>query len=410
MKTSKWIGPLLAWLAAGFMLIPPALAGANGREPADVAKPAIPQGTPVVPPPYLLAAEDGISISVINFSNLSTQLIVPPDGKITVPLLEPISVTGKTTEQVAELLTEKWRKFVINPSVTVSLTSKRHESILFYGFCAKTGPMEYRPDLHLITALAEAGGPSPLGDLSRVTITHKSGLKQTLDLTHPETKTGTESDLVLDVGDIVFIPERRNLILITGEVNAPGPIEHREGMTVLEALKTAGGIHMETADLGGATLTHAGKSSPLDLDALLRKGDLNVNATLQPGDSITVPEIRNRTYVFGAVGRAGFYNFKPGDRLLDALTGVGGPQQQADLGKVHIIHINKEKAVTGVEQVDLNKFLKDKKADLKYNVALGPGDVVFVPDRKKGFSLNDLFGILTGASLLRNASALFTGH
>src|SRR5207244_1376450 len=93
--------------------------------------PAQPVRRPI-PAPYQLAAEDQIAITVINFTNLSIpSLIVPPDGKIAVPLLEPIDVIGKTTDELARLLTEKWRKYVINPSVTVSLMAKRKENILF---------------------------------------------------------------------------------------------------------------------------------------------------------------------------------------------------------------------------------------------------------------------------------------
>src|SRR5258708_628273 len=104
----------------------------------------------VIQAPYQLAAEDGISINVINFSNLShPSLVVPPDGKITVPLLDPIDVVGKTTDELARLLTERWKKYVINPSVTVTLTTKRKENVLFFGFISRPGTVEYRPTLHL---------------------------------------------------------------------------------------------------------------------------------------------------------------------------------------------------------------------------------------------------------------------
>jgi polysaccharide export outer membrane protein len=365
---------------------------------------SMPTAGPLVPAPYLLAADDALSITVINFANLSTMVVVPPDGNITVPLLDPLPITGMTTVEVAQLLRDKWKRFVINPSVSVTLTQKRRQSVVFYGQVTRVGPAEYRAGLHLIEALAEAGGTPTSADLNHVVVTHGSGQKQVLDLSHPEKLRGTERDVPLQVGDIVFVPEKHTQVSVVGEVYSPGSLEYKEGMTVLEALKGAGGVRLESADLSGATLTHDGTAKPLNLDDLLRHGDTRLNTHLEPGDSLLIPEIRNRTYVFGAVGKAGFYNFKPGDRILDAMTGVGGPTPQADLSCIHIIHIKPDKTVAGVEQVDLNKFLKAKKADLKYNVALGPGDVLYVPERKKSFSLTDLFGVLSGFSLLRSLS------
>ena len=375
---------------------------AAGDVPAVAVQTGAPSPAPSVPTPYLLAADDALSITVINFANLSATVVIPPDGNITLPLLDPLPVTGLTTGEVAQLLKDKWKRYVINPSVSVTLTQKRRQSVVFYGQVARVGPAEYRSGLHLIEALAEAGGTPPAADLNHVVVTHSSGQKQVLDLGHPEKLRGTESDVLLQVGDIVFVPEKHTQVSVVGEVNSPGSLEYKEGMTVLDALKGAGGVRLETADLAGASLTHQGAAKPFNLSDLLSKGDMRLNAVLEPGDSLLIPEIRNRTYVFGAVGRAGFYNFKPGDRILDAMTGVGGPSPQADLTRVHVIHIKPDKTVAGVEQVDLNKFLKDKKPDLKYNVALGPGDVLFVPERKKGYSLTDLFGVLSGFSLLRS--------
>lgn len=359
------------------------------------------------PPPYLLAGDDVIGIAVVNFPNLSSQLVIPPDGKVTVPLLEPFSVLGKTTDEVAKLLTEKWKKYVINPSVSVSLTTRRKENVLLYGFVLRAGTVEYKAGKRITEALAEVGGAPLQGDLSQVTLTRKSGTKLTLDLSHPEKKSGTDVDVVLEAGDVIYVPERRTQISVVGEVNRPGSFDYKEDMTVLDALQQAGGIK-ETADLGAARLAKDGKDGPLDLDALLRHGDMVMNVRLAAGDRLVIPEIRNRTYVFGAVGRPGFYIFKPNDRILDALNGVGGPLADADIGKINVIHINKDKTKADVKQVDLNRFLK--KGDLKFNEPLDAGDVLYVPYKKKAFQIQDLFGILSGFSLIDSTARLFSGH
>src|SRR5262249_11271365 len=154
--------------------------------------------------------------------------------------------------------------------------------------------------------------------------TRKSGEKQTLNLSRPETRGGTDVDIQLQAGDVIYVPERRTQITVVGEVNKAGSFDYKDDMTVMDAIGLAGGVRPETADYNAATLIHDGKESKLDLDALLRKGDLAQNIRLVAGDRIMVPEFKNRTYTFGAVAKSGYYPFKEGDRVMDALNASGG--------------------------------------------------------------------------------------
>lgn len=70
---------------------------------------------------YLLAPDDIVSVTVVNFPNLSTQATVLPDGTISVPILGSVKASGKTTEELAQYLAKEWDRFVVRPSVTVSV-------------------------------------------------------------------------------------------------------------------------------------------------------------------------------------------------------------------------------------------------------------------------------------------------
>ncbi|HZT44233.1 MAG TPA: SLBB domain-containing protein [Chthonomonadaceae bacterium] len=388
------------------LIVLTALALGAPLQAQEIKQPTPGPAAKVTPAPYLLAADDTIGITVVNFPNLSIpSLVIPPDGKISVPLLDPFSVTGMTQQEVTQALVDKWRRYVINPSVSVALLHKRPENVLFYGYVTHIGTQEYRNDLHLLEALAGAGGAMQDGDLSKVTVTHKSGEKQMLDLSHPETKGGSQADILLEAGDVIYVPEKRDQFSVLGEVEKPGSFDYKENMTVLDALTAVGGVK-ETADLDAASLIHEGKESKIDLEGLLRHGDMSVNVKLASGDRLMVPEIRNRTYVYGAVGRPGWYTFKPGDRVLDALNGCGGPAHDGNLAKINVIHIDKAKNTAIVQTVDIDKFLK--KGDMKANIALEPGDVLFVPDKKHAFSFSDILGVLSGLSLVGGAARIFT--
>jgi len=349
---------------------------------------------------YVLGSEDVIRISVINFPNLSTQLTIPPDGVISVPLLKPFSVLGKTTAEVAKYLTEQWDMYAVNPSVDVALTQRRRESLFIYGFIVRPGTFEFKDKKRVLEVIAEAGGFTPLADWKRVTVTHKSGVKQSLDLTPPETKSRTDVDIELEVGDVIYIPERRLQISVLGEVIRPGSMDYKEEMTVLDAMAIVGGVREDTADLEGARLTHAGKERPLNMRALLRDADLSQNIKLAPGDSLLIPEIRSRVYVYGAVNRQGYYIFKQGDRILDALNGMGGPNPNGNIKEIYVLQVDKVTKTRRSQQIDLEKLLKGKDKEFKQNLVLSAGDILYIPDKKRPFQIQEAFGLLTGFATL----------
>lgn len=376
--------------------------------PPSVASPSVasplPVGSPSASASYRLGTDDVVSIQVINFPELSVpQITVPPDGRINVPLLGSLPVAGRTTAQVAQTLTTKWNGYVVDPSVTVTLTQKRRESVHVYGFVTHVQTVEYKPDLSLMQALAQAGGAADNGDLAQVTVTHRDGRKQTVNVRDPQAAGGTDQDLTLAPDDVVYVPERHIQITVLGEVVKPGSYNYKDKMTVLDALKNADNVNPETADLANATLLHDGKESRLDLNALLVKGHQEDNVMLAAGDRIFIPTLHNRIYVDGAVNRPGYYAFKPGDRLVDAINGSGGTTAGvSDLAKVSVIRVDKVHNTATPQTVDLFKFLQ--KGEMQSNVLLAPGDAIYVPIKGRHSSpleaLGSVLGLATGFRVL----------
>jgi polysaccharide export outer membrane protein len=84
--------------------------------------------------------------------------------------------------------------------------------------------------------------------------------------------------------------EYRSRVRVTGAVGSPLSLPYRQGMTVLDVVLEAGGPN-DFANLSKAVLYRRdGTRFDLDLDRLLKRGDMSTNYPLQPGDVITVPE------------------------------------------------------------------------------------------------------------------------
>ena len=121
--------------------------------------------------------------------------------------------------------------------VNVSLVQKHPETVILSGYLNHTGTIDYRPDLHLLEALAQMGGALPTADASKAVLKHADGTSQTLDLSHPETKAGTDVDVLLQPGDVLQIPMQEGKVSVTGDgIKQPGSIYYKENLTMLDAI------------------------------------------------------------------------------------------------------------------------------------------------------------------------------
>ncbi len=392
-------------------MIPLALLAALAAAPASAqmmpiapVTPASPARPVTVSPDYKIAEGDVLGVNVVNFPNLSMpQTMVTPGGNISVPLLDQVPVVGMTQDQVKRLLTTKWRKYVHNPAVNVFLTQKHAQVIRLSGSLNHTGSIDYTPDLHVLQALAQMGGALPSADATKAVLQHTDGTQQVLDLSNPESKAGTDVDVLLQPGDTLIIPDQKGKVGIVGEVKNPGNLFYKENLTVLDAINLSGGINPDTADLYNSTLTHNGVTKKIDLYALLHNGDLTANAPLVAGDILTIPELHNRTYVFGDVGRPGYYYYKLGDRILDALNSAQ-VAPDADTGKINLIHTNADKTLSKMVRVNADEFLQH--GNIIGNPEVQPGDSLYIPKKHEQFNANTVLQTLTGVGALANTTYL----
>jgi protein involved in polysaccharide export with SLBB domain len=175
-------------------------------------------------------------------------------------------------------------------------------------------------------------------------------------------------------------------------------------MTVSDALTNAGSV-LPDADLTAGVLTHNGVDTPIDLDALLNRPDSTAPIQLSPGDRLLVPLVK-RTFVFGDVQKAGTFNYKPGDRVSDAMSAaVPGPN--AMLSDVNLVRISKDKNTAVVTHVNYQGYFD--KGIMADNVLLQPGDTLYVRPVKQKFSLAQLGSALQGVNLL-NTGAYMVNH
>ena len=108
-------------------------------------------------PTYVIGPEDVLLVSVWKEPDLTNTLPVRADGMISLPLLNDVQASGLTPMQLADSITEKLKKYISDPHVTVVVTQMNSKRIYVTGEVVHPGAMNLLPDMTVLQALASAG-------------------------------------------------------------------------------------------------------------------------------------------------------------------------------------------------------------------------------------------------------------
>ena len=127
------------------------------KEPAG-AVPLVEKLSNAVSNEYIIGAEDVLDITVWRNPDLSKQLQVRPDGKISMPIIRDIVAVGKTPTQLADEMTVKLKEYVQNPVVAISLNQVNSSNIFLLGEVANPGKYPLKSKTTLLQGITIAGG------------------------------------------------------------------------------------------------------------------------------------------------------------------------------------------------------------------------------------------------------------
>ncbi|MBE0602856.1 MAG: polysaccharide biosynthesis/export family protein [Deltaproteobacteria bacterium] len=115
------------------------------------------QGEPV-DAGYKLGPEDQLRISVWDNKELTLDLVVRPDGKISMPLIQDVVAEGLTAVQLASEIKKKLSSFIVNPEVSVIVLQVNAPKYFLMGYITRPGTYPLRGEISVLQALALAGG------------------------------------------------------------------------------------------------------------------------------------------------------------------------------------------------------------------------------------------------------------
>ncbi len=158
---------------------------------------------------YQIGPGDVLQISVWKEEGMDQQILVRPDGEITFPLVGEVQAGGLTTRMLSGAIVEKLKKYIPNPSVTVSVLQAISNKVYVIGKVNRPGEFAATAYMDVLQALTMAGGLTPYADSDEIKIIRRTegGTKMKL-FDYDEVINGEqlEMNIILKAGDTVVVP------------------------------------------------------------------------------------------------------------------------------------------------------------------------------------------------------------
>lgn len=164
---------------------------------------------PVLDADYTIGSGDGLLIQSYYDTNLKQQVMVRPDGRVSLLLVGEVMAAGKTPTQLGDELTHMYNRVLDRPDLTVSVTSSAGMVVYVGGEVTKPGQVPIKGELTLLESIDDAGGFMNSANKEQVLILRKTpdGHYRTLQQNVDQVLTNQSGELYLQRHDIIFVPK-----------------------------------------------------------------------------------------------------------------------------------------------------------------------------------------------------------
>lgn len=159
---------------------------------------------------YVIGPDDVLSVLFWRDKDMTADVVVRPDGKISLPLINDIQAGGLTPSELCEAVKAVARRYVEDPSVTVVVKQINSRKLFITGQVEKPGPYPMSGPTTVLQLIATAGGLKEFTDGKRILImrTDKAGKQTSYLFNYRQVTEGRnlEQNIQLRPGDTVVVP------------------------------------------------------------------------------------------------------------------------------------------------------------------------------------------------------------
>ncbi len=323
--------------------------------------------SPLVPADYIVGPGDEVLVTLWGSVDADLRLIVDRAGRISIPRVGAIQVSGLKHEELADVVARRVGQVFRNFQSSVSLGQLRGIRVFVTGFVLKPGAYTVNSLSTVVAALLKAGGPSASGSFRDIEVRRGPEVLGRFDLYDLLLRGDRTSDRVLQAGDVVHVGPVGVQVGFIGSVNRPAILELRPGETVGDALRMVGGFSAvaDRTRLAVERLQdrNSGRVAQLDLPR-------DDRSTLGHGDVLrafsavaaALPSLRQnkRVKVEGEVARPAEYVLPEGSSVRDAIRAAGGYMPAAYIFAAELMR----ESVQRTQQENYDRALRDLETDL----------------------------------------------
>jgi polysaccharide export outer membrane protein len=160
---------------------------------------------------YIIGPSDVLAVNVWKDTELTRTVLVRPDGKISLPLVGELEVSGLTARKVQILIAQKLNEYISKPQVTVIVQEVKSRTYIVVGKIAKPGSYELGKPTTVLEAIAIAGGFVEFAKVNKVYVIRRmeDGSRTRLPFDYNKVikgRVGPDENIDLMSGDTIVVP------------------------------------------------------------------------------------------------------------------------------------------------------------------------------------------------------------
>ena len=304
----------------------------------------------LIPADYPLKHGDNLELSLWGAVEKQFALSVNNQGNVFVEGAGLVNVANLTLGEAEKLITKKLQNVysgIVQGRISVNLRPTRLSptKVFVMGAVKRPGGYDLPGNSNVFLALYKAGGSDDYGSVRNIIIRRANGDSAKIDLYDFLLRGKKSGEGLLRDGDLVFIPKAQKLVKATGTIGRPAIYELKNGETLTNLLAFAGGLLPNTDHtINLWRVNETGAPEVFDPGSARDFASGKKEFQMQDGDSIfvfssTKPNT-NAVQVVGSVFYPGYYVWKEGMSIKDAVALAGGLSSEAFKDRAVIERVN----------------------------------------------------------------------
>jgi protein involved in polysaccharide export with SLBB domain len=307
------------------------------------------------PKNYEIGIGDQIIINIWGNSQNNYQLTVNPSGQIVIPDVGPVYIAGMNFTDAEDKIKQRLTSIYAdmggsNPQTfaQINIGELRSIKVNLAGEVTSPGTYTLPATATVFNALYLSGGPDTIGSFRNIKVLRNNKLHKTVDIYKFLIDADPSGNITLSDEDIIFVPPLEKQVEVTGEFKRNGRFEMKEGETLDDLIRYAGG-YTGDAYLGQVQVYRKTQQGIRIIDVSPDDAAVTI---LNDGDKISSREIRdefeNRVTIDGAVYNPGEYEWKEGMVLSELIQKAEGLKKDAFMHRGILTRENTDKTKSAI--------------------------------------------------------------